>query len=225
MLLNASMCHVLEILSQIASKAIWEVYKSWGSLPSDPLSRHACISHTNIILLPSCPPQLKILYETLMGLFQCHVNLYLASFPGLLPPPTFFVLWFVFSMIHEVEERQAMGKVWEHLLREWCLVNVGGRCPSYILVCINHRVSFLPVLSTVDLINVWDPGYHLSTWWKSLVCYLNMGLAPPPTCLPDISHVIDVPRTSPFFFCSFLATLPLLTIILNANRRTKTGEA
>ena len=40
---------------------------SWGGMPPDPPSRHACISHATIILLPSCfpPPQLKFLYETL----------------------------------------------------------------------------------------------------------------------------------------------------------------
>ena len=52
-----------EILSQIASEAIWEVYKfkiflGGGGMPSDPSSRHACISHTTctIILLPFCSP-------------------------------------------------------------------------------------------------------------------------------------------------------------------------
>ena len=34
-------------------------------MPPDPPSRHAHLSHATIILLPSCPPQLKILYETL----------------------------------------------------------------------------------------------------------------------------------------------------------------
>ena len=37
---------------------------------------------------------------------------------------------------------------------------------------------------------------------------------------PDVIHVIGVPRPFPFF-----AALPLPCIILNANRRTKTGEA
>ena len=36
-------------------------------MPPDPPSRHACVLHTTIILLPSCfPPQLKILYENLL---------------------------------------------------------------------------------------------------------------------------------------------------------------
>ena len=41
-----------------------------GHAPRPP-SRHACVSHTTIILLPSCfptTPQLKILYETLKGI-------------------------------------------------------------------------------------------------------------------------------------------------------------
>ena len=37
--------------------------------------------------------------------------------------------------------------------------------------------------------------------------------------LPDVIHVIGVSRPSPFF-----AALPLLCIILNANRRTKWGR-
>ena len=40
-----------------------------GGMPSDLPSRNACVSHTTIILLPSCPPpppQLKILYETIV---------------------------------------------------------------------------------------------------------------------------------------------------------------
>ena len=56
MLLNVC---VIEILSQIASEAVREVYKFKnfsGDMPPDPPSRHACISHTTIILLPSCPP-------------------------------------------------------------------------------------------------------------------------------------------------------------------------
>ena len=36
---------------------------------------------------------------------------------------------------------------------------------------------------------------------------------------PDVTHVMNAPRPSPFFFC----TLPLPCIILNANRRTKNG--
>ena len=41
---------------------------------------------------------------------------------------------------------------------------------------INNRASFLQVkLSTVDLVNIWDPGYHWSTRWWSPVRYLNVG--------------------------------------------------
>ena len=42
-------------------------------------------------------------------------NLSLASFPGL---PRFFVLRFVFSIIHGGGRAQRMGKAWEHLSRE-----------------------------------------------------------------------------------------------------------
>ena len=39
---------------------------SWGGMPPDPPSRHTCVSHATITLLPSCsPPHLIILYETL----------------------------------------------------------------------------------------------------------------------------------------------------------------
>ena len=50
--------------------------------------------------------------------------------------------------------------------------------------------------------------------------YLNVDPSPPMSTLrpPGIIHVISVPRSSPFF-----ATLLLLCIILNANRRTKMG--
>ena len=54
---------------------------SWGAHPHTPLvGTYACISHTTIILLPSCSPHLKILYVTLGSLGdlvtcseQCHV--------------------------------------------------------------------------------------------------------------------------------------------------------
>ena len=49
------------------------------------------------------------------------------------------------------------------------------------------------------------------------------GPLPPPmstSCPPDVIHMIGVPRPSLFF-----TALPLLCIILNANSRTKTGEA
>ena len=49
---------------------------------------------------------------------------------------------------------------------------------------------------------------------------VERGPSPPTSTLrpPDISHVIGVPRPSPFF-----AALPLPCIILNVNRRTKNG--
>ena len=39
----------------------------------------------------------------------------------------------------------------------------GGRCPTTNSCAINPRASFLPVKSsTVDLVNVWGPGYRWS---------------------------------------------------------------
>ena len=58
-----------EILSQIASEGIWEVYKFKifrGGMSPDPPSRHAHVLHTTIILLLSCFPQLKTPHETLV---------------------------------------------------------------------------------------------------------------------------------------------------------------
>ena len=75
----------------------------------------------------------------------------------------------------------SMIKAWEHLhvSREWCLVDVGGRCPTTNSCVINHRASFLLVkLSTVDFVNVWCSGCCWSTRWWNLVRYLNVD--PPP---------------------------------------------
>ena len=84
MLLNVSMCHqnvrkFCPRLHQKQSERYINSKFSWGGMPPDPPSRHACISHTTIILLPSCfPPQLKILYETLQMNSKQH-NLSLLS--------------------------------------------------------------------------------------------------------------------------------------------------
>ena len=61
---------------------------------------------------------------------------------------------------------------------------------------IKHRVSFLLVKSsTVDLMNVWGPGYCWSAQWWSLVHYLNVEPSPhtSTSCSPDIIHVRGVP--------------------------------
>ena len=52
-------------------------------------------------------------------------------------------------------------------------------------------------------------------------CYLNVDPSPPVSASrpPDVIHVIDVPRPSPFF-----AALLLPCIIWNENRRTKLGR-
>ena len=61
MLLNASMCHqnvrkFCPRLHQKQSKRYIDSNFSWGEMPPDPPSRHACVSHTTIILLLSCFP-------------------------------------------------------------------------------------------------------------------------------------------------------------------------
>ena len=50
---------------------------------------------------------------------------------------------------------------------------------------------------------------------------LNVDPSPPTStsCLPDIIHVLSVPWVSPFF-----TALPLMCIILNTKRRTKTNK-
>ena len=47
------------------------------------------------------------------------------------PPPFFFVRsWFCVQYnTHKWKSDEKMGKAWEHLLREWCTVDVGGAGP------------------------------------------------------------------------------------------------
>ena len=136
-----------------------------------------------------------------------------ASFPGL-PRHLFF------SLRSVVEQREKTGKAWEHLSHEWCLVDarwtLGGGGPNLTNSCIIHKVSFLPVESSiVDLMNVWSPGHRWSARWWSLVGYLNVDPAPTSTlCPPDVIHVIGILRPRLFF-----AAFPLPC--MNANWKTK----
>ena len=87
------------------------------------------------------------------------------------------------------------------------------------------RASFLLVeLSTVEYCRSRE---SLGSWpslerlmMKSSTLFECGPLPMSTSCPPDVIHVIGVPRPSPFF-----ATLPLPCILLNANWRTKTGEA
>ena len=91
-----------------------------------------------------------------------------------------------------------------------------GCCPSTNLCAINDTLSFLPVYCQFyECLGAW---LLLELLMMKLVCYLNVDPSPPTSTSrpPDIIHVIGVPRPSPFFH-----VLPLLCIILNANRRTK----
>ena len=103
-----------------------------------------------------------------------------------------------------------------------CEVNVGGRGPhsnnalDFIIECSNDSQD--PRCSQ-------DLQYSTSPVRNSLYCLLHefeMGNIPPTATShpPDIIHVISVPRPSAFF-----TALPLPHIILNANQRTKMGEA
>ena len=96
------------------------------------------------------------------------------------PPPFFRCL--VCVQYTTWQEWRKMGKAWEHLSLEWRLVDMRwmlGAWPSTNLCAINDRASFLLVKSnTVDLVNIWDPGYHWNTWWWSLVCYVNVDPSP-----------------------------------------------
>ena len=63
MLLNISMCHqnvwkFCPRLRQKQSERYINSKFSWreGGMPPDPPSSHECLSHTTIILLPSCFP-------------------------------------------------------------------------------------------------------------------------------------------------------------------------
>ena len=83
----------------------------------------------------------------------------------------------------------------------------GGGCPTTNSCVIYHRVSFLPVKSSiVDLVNIWALGYRWSAWWWSLVRYLNVDPSSPmPTSLPP--DVTGVPRPSRTFASSLSACL------------------
>ena len=66
----------------------------------------------------------------------------------------------------------------------------GGQCPTANLCAIKHRVSFLLVkYCTVDLVNLWSPGYHWSMQWWSLVC-----LALLPFCLSVSFEEMTLPH-------------------------------
>ena len=116
-----------------------------------------------------------------------------------------------------------MGKAWEHLSREWRLVDAnwtyGGQCPTTILCAINRRMSLLPG----ELKYCWCRE-HLGSWlslersmMKSSALF-ECGPSPhtSTSCPPNVIHVISVP--GPF---QFYAALPVPCITLNTNRRTK----
>ena len=101
----------------------------------------------------------------------------------------------------------------------WTWSGCGGGGGARLQTCaIKHRVSFLLVKSsTVDLMNVWGPGYCWSAQWWSLVCYLNVEPSPhtSTSCPLGIIHMRGVPvfhrSTTSMYYTE-------------RNRRTKSGE-
>ena len=133
-----------------------------------------------------------------------------ASFPGLS-----HFLFYGFRSVQYTEPAWKTGKAWEHLSREWRLVDTrwtyGGRGPHS-----NNTLDFIIERSN-DSQDSWgsqDRQYLTSLVRNSPYRLLHtswlMGNA------PYIIHVIGVSRCSPFF-------VPLPCIIVNKNRRTKNG--
>ena len=130
-----------------------------------------------------------------------HINpTAIASFPGL---PRF--LFFGFRSDGSGRVRKT-GKAWEHLSREWRLVDARwtyeGRGPRS-----NNVLDFIIERSN-DSQDSWgsqDRQYSTSLVRNSLYHLLHtswlMGNAPHTSTLrpPDVIHVIGVPRSSPFF--------------------------
>ena len=115
-----------------------------------------------------------------------------------------------------------MGKAWEHLSHNveprW---TYEGQFPSTNM-CNKPESKFFTSQAEFSR---WCKhlGFCLVTecLMKSSMLFKH-GPLPPKSNLhpPDIIHVISVPSPSPFF-----TVLPLPCIILNANQRTKVGEA
>ena len=147
------------------------------------------------------------------------------QYASLVPrPPPFIVLRFSFSIIHGSRRARKTGKAWEHLSREWRLVDArwtyGGRGPRS-----NNALDFIIECSN-DSQDSWGSQY----WQNSTSLVRNSlyrllhelvdGQCPPYVHLASTRcHSRD--RCSQAFpvFCA----LPLLCIILNENRRTKNG--
>ena len=102
---------------------------------------------------------------------------------------------------------------------DWHEVNVGGAQLQTHDCAIKLRACFLPMKSsTVDLVNIWGPGYCLSACW-SLISYLNVDPSPPYIhFLSTRHHSRD--RCSQAFSVFHHSTT---SVILNTNRRTKSG--
>ena len=107
------------------------------------------------------------------------------------PPIFFFVLWFAFSIIHRSWRVAKNGEGLEHIT--WmtsggCEVDVGGG-GGYPTTFVCDKPFLLVKSSTVDLMNVWGPGYRWSVSW-SLVRYLNVD---PPYLSPPCVHQTGPP--------------------------------
>ena len=74
--------------------------------------------------------------------------------------------------------------------------------------------------SIVNVVNAWGPALSLEHSMMKSSMLFELDPSPPTSTshLPNVIHMISVPRLSPFF-----AALPLPCIILNANKGQKNG--
>ena len=163
-------------------------------------------------------PTSSVCLQLLLLQFTCTYKL--ASFPGL---PRFCSS----VCVQYNTQKQKSGQVWGrpgntyHTMWNQCGHMKGS---SRVQICtINLKASFFTSQAEFSR---WCEhlGFCLVTersMMKSSMLFKH-GPLPPKSNLhpPDIIHVISVPSPSPFF-----TVLPLPCIILNANQRTKVGEA
>ena len=147
-----------------------------------------------------------------------------ASFPGF--PRSFFLLFFGWHLVQYTEAEDC--EKWErpgntyHMNDVWWTRSGrgrGGACPSTTSCAMDDRDRWSRSCEHLT----WDPVYHWSARWWSLVRYLNVD---PPG--PLHVHLASTRRHScdkcSQVFPVFHA-LSLLCIILNANQRAKYGGA
>ena len=121
----------------------------------------------------------------------------LASFPGL----PCFVLWFAFSIIHgwAVKKFERTGNTYHVSDVRWTQGGHRGAVPNYKYMC-NIQVSYQSSGVLAILWTSWVLPSDKALDDKSSTLIECEPLPPTFTsCLPDVTHVISVPRPSTFF--------------------------